>query len=70
MRDGVFLPGGRGQERGSFVTGWERPVLSAVEKIGRIPDYYFQAVGSGTLGLLPLGRQINVLLLTGVSVRI
>lgn len=28
--------------------GMGTTVLSAVEKIGRIPDYYFQAVGSGT----------------------
>lgn len=28
--------------------GMATTVLSAVERIGRIPDYYFQAVGSGT----------------------
>ena len=28
--------------------GMATPVLSAVTTIGRIPDYYFQAVGSGT----------------------
>lgn len=30
------------------MTGWAQTVLSAVLAIGRIPDYYFQAVGSGT----------------------
>jgi Threonine synthase len=28
--------------------GMSTTVLSAAEKIGRIPDYYFQAIGSGT----------------------
>ena len=30
---------------------WALPMLSAATFIGRIPDYYFQAVGSGTGGI-------------------
>lgn len=42
-----FLPEG-GAKNVARRDGMATTVLSAVTKIGRIPDYYFQAVGSGT----------------------
>lgn len=42
-----FLPEG-GARNVARRDGMATTVLSAVERIGRIPDYYFQAVGSGT----------------------
>ena len=37
------------EQRYAFAISWEQGIiLSAVTTIGRIPDYYFQAVGSGT----------------------
>jgi cysteate synthase len=42
-----FIPEG-GAKNVARRDGMGTTVLSAAEKIGRIPDYYFQAVGSGT----------------------
>lgn len=42
-----FIPEG-GAKNIARRDGMGTTVLSAAEKIGRIPDYYFQAVGSGT----------------------
>jgi cysteate synthase len=59
--DAIFLAEQISQVAGFFPEGGVRNVarrdgiatalLNAVEKIGRLPDYYFQAVGSGTGGI-------------------
>ncbi len=46
-RDSMFLPEG-GAKNIARRDGMGTTLLSAVEAIGRIPDYYFQAIGSGT----------------------
>lgn len=48
-RDGFLLEGG--VKNVARREGLGTTLLSAVEQIGRLPDYYFQAIGSGTGGI-------------------
>lgn len=48
-RDGFLLEGG--VKNVARREGLGTTLLSAVEEIGRLPDYYFQSIGSGTGGI-------------------